>query len=149
MSPDISISGITASVTDSPRTMVLKVFEAIGIPELAVVVLDVRCLTKKDSSVIGDRQRPSAANGSSLLFIVTLKSLSIRDHIVSGKHKKKNLTINKVFAVDRPGKIFVHEFLSAAVYKHFCVEYGELCVRKLDGSVIVVMRSDLDLEKLE
>ena len=83
VSPDISISGIPASVTDSPRTMVLKVFEAIGIPELAVDVLDVRCLTKKDGSVIGDRQRPSAAGGTSLSFIVTLKSLSIRDHIVS------------------------------------------------------------------
>ena len=51
---DISISEIPASVT-SPRTMVLKVFEAFGIPELAVDVLDVRCLNKKDGSVMGDR----------------------------------------------------------------------------------------------
>ena len=40
-SPDVTISGIPASVTDSPRTMVLKVFEALGIPELAVDVLEI------------------------------------------------------------------------------------------------------------
>ena len=32
-SPDITISRIPASVTDSPRTMIIKVFEALGIPE--------------------------------------------------------------------------------------------------------------------
>ena len=97
MSPDIIISGIPASVTDSPRTMVLKVFDTLGISELAVNVLDVRCLTEKDGSVIGDCQCPSAAGGASLPFIVTLKSLSIRDHIVSRKRQIKNLTLNKVF----------------------------------------------------
>ena len=100
VSPDISISGIPASVTDYPRIMVLKVFEAFEISKLAVDVLDVRCLTKKDGSVIGDCQRPSAAGGTSLSFIITLKSLSIRDHIVSRKSQIKNLTINKVFAVN-------------------------------------------------
>ena len=116
VSPDISISGIPASVTDSSRTMVLEIFKALGIPEVAVDVLDVHCLTKKDSSVIGDRQRLSAVDGTSLSFIVNVKSLSIRDHIVSRKRQIKNLTINKVFAVDRPVKIFVSEFLPAAVY---------------------------------
>ena len=111
VSPDISISGIPAS----SRTMVLEI-KALGIPEVAVDVLDVHCLTKKDSSVIGDRQRLSAADGTSLSFIVNVKSLSIRDHIVSRKRQIKNLTINKVFAVDRPVKIFVSEFLPAAVY---------------------------------
>ena len=164
VSPDISISGIPASVTDSPRTMVLKVFKALAIPDLAEDVLDVRCLTKKDTSVIGDRQRPSATGGASLSFIVTLKSLSIRDHIISRKHQMKNLTINKVFAVDWPGEIFVHEFLPVAVYgclrrtkvlavqrgyKHVWVGSGEVCVRKLDGSDVVVIRSDEDLGKLE
>ena len=51
-------TGVHISVTGSPRTMVLKVFEALGIPELAVDVLDARNLARKDSSVIGDRQRP-------------------------------------------------------------------------------------------
>ena len=158
------ISGIPASVTNSPRTMVLKVFEALGIPELAVDVLDVRCLTKKDSSVIGDHHRPSAAGGTSLSFIVTLKSRKICDHIVSRNCQIKNLTINKIFAVDWPGKIFVGEFLPAAVYgllrrtkivtaqrgyKHIWVGSKEICVCKLDGSDIVVIRSDEDLGKLE
>ena len=103
LSPDICISGIPASITDSSRTMVLKVLEAVGIPDLAVNVLDVHCLTKtKDSSVIGDHRRPSVADIPSLSFIVILKSLSDRDHIVSRKRQIKNLTINKVFAVDRP-----------------------------------------------
>ena len=65
MSPDISISGIPASVMDCLRTIVLRLFEAFGIVQLAVGVLDVRCLTKKDSAVIGNRQRPSAADASS------------------------------------------------------------------------------------
>ena len=164
VSPDISISGIPASITDSPRTMVLEVFEALGIPELAVDVLNVRCLTNKDSSVIGDRQRPSAAGDASLLFIVALKSLSIRDHIIFRKRQIKNLTINKVFAVDWPGKIFVREFLPAAVYgllrrtkfaaaqrgyKHAWVGYGEVCVRKLDGFDVDFIRSDEDFRKFD
>ena len=41
VSPDITISGIPASVTDSPKTMVLKVFEALGIRELAVDVFSI------------------------------------------------------------------------------------------------------------
>ena len=39
VSPDNSISGIPASVADSPRTMVLKVFEVLGIPEMGVDAL--------------------------------------------------------------------------------------------------------------
>ena len=140
MSPDISISGVPASVMDSPRIMLLKVFEALGIPELAVDVLDVGCLTKKDSSGIGDHQRPSAADGTSLSFIVTLKSLSIHNHIVSRDRQIKNLTINKVFAVDRPGKIFVREFLPAAVY-------GLLQLTKVVAAQRGYKTSGLHLEK--
>ena len=155
VTPDISISGIPAAVMDSSRTMVLEVFEALGIPELAVNVLDVRCLTKNDSSVFGDGQGPSVPDGTPLSYIVTLKSLRIRDYIVSRKHWIKDLVINKVFAVDRPGKIFVREVLPAAVYgllrrtkvvaaqrgyKHVRIRSGEVCVRKLDGSDILVIR---------
>ena len=57
VSPDKTISGIPASGTESPKTMVLKVFVALGIPELAVDVLSVRSLTRSDLSAIGDRQR--------------------------------------------------------------------------------------------
>ena len=104
-SPDVTISGIPASVTDSPRTMVLKVFEALGIPELAVDVLEIRSLTKGNGSTIGDPQRRSAAAGSTLSFIVTLKSPGIRDHIISRKRAKGNLTISQVFALDQPGSV--------------------------------------------
>ena len=99
--------------------------------------------------MIGDRQRPSAAYVSSLSSIVTFKSLNIRDYIISKKHKK-NLTINQSFAVDQPGNIFAQEFLPAPVYslllqrdfKHVRVRSGAICVRKLDWSDIVVVRSD-------
>ena len=47
VSPDISIAGTPVSVTDSPRTRALKLFEALGIPGLAADVLDVRSLAKK------------------------------------------------------------------------------------------------------
>ena len=115
-SPDVTISGIPASVTDPPRTMVLKVFEALGIPELAVDVLEIRSLTRGNGSTIGDPQRRSAAAGSTLSFIVTVKSPGIRDHIISRKRAKGNLTISQVFALDQPGSVFVREFLPSAVY---------------------------------
>ena len=66
--------------------------------------------------------------------------------------------------VNRPGTIFVREFLPAAVYsllrrtkvvaawwgyKHVWIRSGEVCVRKLNGSDIVFIRSDLYLKKLE
>ena len=125
---------------------------------------DVRCLTKKDSSVIGNRQRLSAAGGASLSYIVTLKSLRTRDHIISRKRQIKNLIIDKVFAVGRPGKIFVREFFPVVVYgllrrtkvvadqrgyKHVWVGSGEVCVCNLDGSDVVIIRSDEDLGRLE
>ena len=116
-SPNITISGIPVSATDSPRTMVLKVFEALGIPELAVDVLEIRNLTRGNGSMIHDPQRRSVPTGSTLSFIVTLKSPGIRDHIISRKRAKGNLTISQVFALDQPGSVFVREFLSSAVYE--------------------------------
>ena len=67
-SPDITISGIPPFVTDSPKTMVIKVFEVLGIPELAVDVLSVRSLTGKDVSAIGDRQRRPSVGSLRCLF---------------------------------------------------------------------------------
>ena len=111
MSPDITISGIPAPVTDSPKTMVLKFFEALGIPELAVDVLSVRSLTRKDVSAVGDRQRCSSFGSATVSFVVTLKSISVRDHVLLKKRQKGNLTVRQVLALDQPGSIFVREFL--------------------------------------
>ena len=94
-SPDIIISGIPASITYSPRTTVLRILEALWIPELAVDVLDVRSRSRKDVSAIGDHQRRSA------VFIVTLKSFSIH-HVIYKKYKKGNLTVEQVLALDQP-----------------------------------------------
>ena len=157
-SPNVTISGIPASVTDSPRTMVLKVFEALGIPELAVDVLEIRSLIRGNGSTIGDPQRRSTAAGSTLSFIVTLKSPGIRDHIISKKRAEGNLTISQVFALDQPGSVFVRDFLPSAVYgllrrtkaaaarrgyKYVWVRAGKICVRKSDG--VVSSSSDLIL----
>ena len=72
-----------------------------------------------------------------------------------------NFTINKVFVVDWPGKIFVREFLPAAVYGLLrrtkdlprsnpdWVRSGEVYARKLDGSDVVVIRSAEYLWKIE
>ena len=66
--------------------------------------------------------------------------------------------------MDQRGSVFVKEFLLSAVYgllrrtkataarrgyKYVWVWAGEICVRKSDGASIVVIRSDLDLERLE
>ena len=127
-------------------------------------VLEIRSLTRGNGSTIGDPQRHSAAAGSTLSFILTLKSPGIRDHMMSRKRAKGNLTISQVFALDHPGSVFVREFLPSAVYgllrhtkaaaarrgyKNVWVRAGEICVRKSDGASIVVVRFDLDLEKLE
>ena len=108
--------------------------------------------------MIGDPQRCSAAAASTLSFIITLKSPGIRDHIISRKRAKGNLTISRVFALDQPGSVFVREFLPSAVYgllrrtkaaaarrgyKYVWVRTGEICVCKTDGAGIVVVRSDL------
>ena len=60
VSLDITISRIMASITEWPRTMVRRVFEALGVPELAVDVLNVCSRTAKNVSAAGDRQRRSA-----------------------------------------------------------------------------------------
>ena len=107
----ITISGIPGSVTNSPKIMVLKVFEVLGILELAVDVRDVRNLAMKESSVTGRRQRPSIADGFSLSFIITLISLSICHYIISKKQEEKILTIRLVFALDQPGSVLVRQFV--------------------------------------
>ena len=157
------MSGIPASVTDSPKTMVLKVSKALGIPELAVDVLSVRNLTRKDVFAIGDRQRRLSVGGSTMSFILTLESISVRDHIIFKKRQKGNLTVRQVLALNQPGSIFVREFLPSAIYgllrrtkavaaergfKYVWVRSREICVCKLNGSDITIVRSDSDLKKL-
>ena len=118
VSPDITISGIPAAITDSPRTMVLRLFEALQIPELAVDVLSIRSLTKRDVSAVGDHR--STVGSSSMSFVVTLKSSRIDDHVISKKREKRNLTVKLVLALDQPGSIFVRELLPSAVYGLLC-----------------------------
>ena len=140
--------------------MVLKVFEALGIPELAVDVLSVHSLTRRDVSAVGDRQRRPSVGSATVSFVVTLKSISVRDHDVLKKRQKGNLTVRQV----QPGSIFVREFSPSAIYgllrrtkavaaergfKYVWVRSGEICVGKLNGSDIIIVRSDSDLKKLE
>ena len=164
MSSDITISGIQAFITNSPRTMVFRVFAALGISELAVDVLSVRSLTRKDVFVVSNRQRRSAVGISSMSFVVTLKSMSIRDPVICKNCEMGNCTIKQILALDQPSSIFVIEFLASSVYgllrhkeavaanqryKHVWVRSGEICILKLNGYDIIVVRSDLDLKKLE
>ena len=164
MSPDITISGIPASGTDSPKTMVFKVFKALGIPELAVDMLSVRSLTRRDVSAIGDRQRRPSVGSSTVSFVVTLKSISIRGHVIFNKRQKGNLTVRQVLSLDQPGSIFVREFLPSAIhgllrrteavaaerrFKYVWVRSGEICVRKLNGSDIIIVITASDLEEPE
>ena len=74
-SPDISIYGLSLSVSDSPRDMVLKVFRALGIPELERDILDVRILTRKSGGAVGDCRESSMASSTlPKSLIVVLKS---------------------------------------------------------------------------
>ena len=96
-----------------------------------------------------------------MYFVVTLKSINIHDHVISQKGEKGNVTVKQILALDQPGSIFVREFLPSAIYgflrrtktvaakpgyKYVWVKPGENCVRKLNGSDIVVVRSDLGLK---
>ena len=62
----------------------LKVFRALGIPELEEDILDVRILTRKSSGAVGDRRRSSMASTAlPKSLIVVLKPSCVRDYIIS------------------------------------------------------------------
>ena len=97
-------------------------------------------------------------------FVVTLKSISVRDHVISKKREKGNSTVRQVLALDEPGSICVRSFLPSAIhsllhrtktvaaqreFKYVWMRSGEICVRKLNESDIIRVRSDSDLKKLD
>ena len=55
-------------------------------------MLSVRSLTKRDVSAVGDRQRRPSVGGATVSFVVTLKSISVRDHFILKKRQKGNLS---------------------------------------------------------
>ena len=49
-------------------------------------------------------------------FVVTLKSISVLNHVISRKREKGTLAVRQVLALDQPGSIFVRKFLPSAIY---------------------------------
>ena len=83
-------------------------------PELINGVLEIRSLDERTKGVMGDHQQPVTAISG--LIIVRFKTTSVRDFILSKKCDKGNLTINKVFSINKQGNIFVRKFLPTASY---------------------------------
>ena len=145
-SPDITVSGLPLSVSDSPRDMVLKVFRALGIPELGGDILDVCILTRKSGGAVGDRRGSSIASTAlPTSLIVVLKSSCVRDSIISKKREHIMLTMKNVSAIDEPENVSIKQFLPAPIYSllrrindlasragftYVWARSGSICVRK-------------------
>ena len=164
VSSDVTISGLPLSLTDTPLDMVHKVFGALGIPELDGDILEVRVLAGKTGGAIGERRSTSTANTMSGSLLVGLKSPKVRDFIMTKKREHKNLTVKEVFGLDRPGSIFIKEFLPSPVYgllrrtkavavragfKYIWTRSGAICVRKTDGSPIISVKTEADFANLQ
>ena len=114
--------------------------------------------------MIGKRRSMSTANTMSGSLLVVLKSPRVRDFIMTKKREHKNLTVKEVFGLDRPGSIFIKEFLPASVYsllrrtkavaaragfKYVWTKSGAICVRKADGSPIITVKTEADFANLQ
>lgn len=160
--PGVVIRNLPATLQDSPRAIVEKVLTALGIPDLASDIFDIRTLTRKNSNAVGD-QRNTQTPSHSLSFLVCFKSTAVRDHVLSKKRVKKVLTISEVFSLNLNGNVTIQEFLPPEIHKllnrvrsvakdkgwkHAWGTGKGVFVRKTDGSQIVTINSDADFEKI-
>ena len=163
-SSDIIISGLPLSLTDTPRVMVQKVFIALGISHLDADILEVRVLVGKNGGAVGERRSTSPANTASKSLLVVLKSPRVRDFIMDKKREHKELTVREIFGLDQQGNVFVKEFLPASVYgllrrtkavaahagfKYVWTRSGVICVRKTNGSPVILIKSEADFVNLQ
>ncbi|XP_046416032.1 uncharacterized protein LOC124177568 [Neodiprion fabricii] len=160
-SAQITIAGIPFTVTDNPLEVVTKVLTVLGVPELASDILDIRLITRRAPS----SQNPERVNTSeaSKSFIVFFKSSQISSHIIRKKRSHGVLAVSDVFACDKRGNIFVNEFLHPNTYnllrktekiasdrnwKYVWSREGQIYARKQDGSQLIRITSEADLDKL-
>lgn len=167
LSADLVVAGVPCSIARSPREIAELVFASLGVTYLLSDILDVKELRKKalsraaaDSTRVGNE----GINIKSNSYIVMLKSVQVRDFIISKKRKKPVLKVSDVFADNTPGMIYVNEFLppeqfsllirtkakaAATSCRYVWVKLGHIFVRREDGSPIMQINSDTDLSKLE
>ena len=163
---DLTVSGIPSTISDSPESVIKKVFVALGIEDMFGYVLSVRLMVGKSEAAVNpprDENSMKTTQLTRLSYIVALSSRAVWDHVVNRRRAKRTLTVKDVLELDIAGNIFVSEFLPSKVYallrqikvkavemhcKLVWVWRGRVCVRKDSGQPIIHIDTIDDLSKL-
>lgn len=166
-SDKLSISGVPLDTGDSLRTVVEKVFTALGIPQAMNKFDEVNIIPHK-----GNKPRPignastanSALVGGSGTIMVTMISQTQRDRVANAKQNK--LFVKELWSLSHashPGQIFINEVLPQTTYNSYrkvkakarlthssvWLRGGLIHARKSHGSPVVLISSDSDLAMLD
>ncbi|KAI4483878.1 hypothetical protein M0802_013244 [Mischocyttarus mexicanus] len=166
-SSELFLSGIPDEFVSYVHHATSKVLSSLGVDYLLPDVLGVRLMSRKPQSSadsLQTRQTALVASGSSTnSLVVSLKSVQVKDFIISRKREKRNLPISDVFDIRHSGNIFINELLPADKYnllrrtkikakangfKYVWVRSGRIVVRHGDGSEVINVNSVTDLVRL-
>lgn len=163
---EITESGIPSDLPLEPKNFIANVLAALGEPELIAHVVTVKELSRKgDAKKQSSSVRPANSQPDQIFktFLVGLGSTMYRDHIISLKRAKKNLSVNEVFETGHNGQIYINEQLSPYLYhlrkrakarvsergwKSCFIDGGGIFVRKSHGEPVIKICSDGDLDKI-
>lgn len=106
------LKGLPSGLPDSPRELVTKILDTLGVPYFASPIASVRPFLKK---------LPAAADADSithlddspthLSLLVTVSSSAIRDAIIEAKRQKRDLLASEVFGTPGASKILINDYL--------------------------------------
>lgn len=165
LAAELILAGIPSTITNTEHEIATMILTALGIPELATDILDIRILPKKNSSRVPHTITSDSQTATETIsFVLKLKSFQVRDHIIDKKRVKPKLTVSEVFSINEPGLIYVNELLSTDTYKlrkatkakatlagfkYVWVKSGKIFARKNNGDPTIKINSEADLSKIE
>lgn len=159
-SSDIIIAGVPSAIPESMQQITAMVFDALGISNLIQDVLGCRIMNPKPSAASVSHSAQTNRTESTSSLVVSLKSMQVRDYIISKKRVKRTLLAKDVFSRDIAATIYINELLPPLLYnllirtktkakslsyKYVWVKSGCIAVRRDDGAPITMIRSDADL----
>lgn len=164
LAAEIILAGIPSTLTYTEREIASMILTALGVPELATDILDIRVLPKKTNTRNAQATIAESQNTTETIsFVLKLKSLQVRDHIISKTRGKSRLAVKEVFSNNESGFIYINELLPADIYKlknatkakavlagfrYVWVKSGRVFARKSDGEPVIQINSEADLSKL-